>query len=208
MAIIIDFVTRKVVYTHTEAAELKERIKARFGDTLPKHFESALSKPQVKPYMHGDVHNVSYRVKTKRHNQPMPVPCEFTAESCLKREDAYILGDRCIDGIDEPCPWLDTKYGVTLSFLRSLPDGTKVFVTTRSDLVATEDYARELKRLDSQVYILAVSGMDAEWDRANEPGAPSRERRINAVKVLRDAGIMAMLELHHVPTKAKKGQVA
>lgn len=185
-------------------SEIQNRLCARFGENLPAHFARCMRKPQRQPYMHGDVHNVSYRKTKSRHfNRPYPVPCEVTAESCVKRGDTHVLGSRCIDGVDEPFPWMDMKYRVSLAFLRSLPDGAEVHITTRSDLIAHDEYVTELKRLNVCVRILFRSGANDSWTRLNEPGAPSLTRRQIAVDKLRSLGIDAKSEFHEIPGGAK-----
>lgn len=181
-------------------AGVRERLGARYGDHLPAHFKRCMARPQAKPYMHGDVHNVVYRRRMKLWNRPMPVPCEVTPESCLKREGAYILGDRCLEGIDEPLPWMDRKYEVTLNLLRALPAGAEVWITTRSDLVACEEYVAELKRLDARVRILCPAWKGDDWIRQNEPGAPSKTRRLAACVKLRELGVRAAMDFHELPT--------
>lgn len=182
----------------SEMTDMLSRMEARFGDKLPAHFRRCLSKPQARPYMHGDVHNVSYRKPRKGEifNRPYPVPCYVTAESCLKQGDALILGSKCREGRDEPFPWMDQKYRSSLNFLRSLPDQTVVHITTRSDLIAHEDYLREIVRLHASVTILCPAWASDEEIRRIEPGAPSKARRIKAVERLREFHVRARMEYH------------
>lgn len=176
--------------------ELKGRIEARFGDTLPKHFKTLMAKPQSQPYMCGDVSSVKYRDKQKNFNAPMPVPCEVTIESCARDANGILtLGGKCVEGIDEAFGWIDLKYQVTLNFLRSLPDGTEINIQTRSDLVAQELYVAELNRLKATVHILFTSN-DEQWHRTNEPGAPSLQRRQEAIKVLKEFNIQSSMAMH------------
>lgn len=189
-------------------AEIRERLRSRFGDNLPKHFEQAISKPQLKPYMYGDVSNVSYRKRIAHFNQPMPAACEVTAESCAMRGDAYILGRDCLLGIDEPFPWMDVKYRVTLEFLKSLPDGSKLEIITRSDLIAHDDYMTELKRFRTKITILCPKWCDDAKLREIEPGAPSKERRIRAADKLKAHGFNAAMEYHNIPKRRRKGGAA
>lgn len=187
---------------------IRERLRDRFGDKLPKHFEQAMSSPQAKPYMYGDVSNVSYRKRIAHFNQPMPLACEVTTDSCREVGGVYQLGLNCIDGVDEPFPWMDVKYRVTLEFLRSLPDGAKLEITTRSDLVAHDDYVAELKRLQTRITILCPKWCDDAKLRELEPGAPSKERRIRAADKLKLLGFNAAMEYHDIPKRRRKGSVA
>lgn len=191
MAVVYDLFTKQVITSIPGTsnpnyyAAIKERLEARFGGNLPYHFKRAMNKPQTQPYKYGDCHNVKYRPKVRNFNSPMPVPCEVTQESCHKDEYGnLVLGLMCHQGTDEPFPWMDAKYKVSLSFLRSLPDGCKLIINTRSDLIAHEDYVHELKRLKVEVNILYVTDDDV-WNRLNELGAPSFERRKLAINTLR-----------------------
>ncbi len=200
--------SRQIVYIPWPKAEeaecswsytqVKASIEARFGKDLPEHFSKAMSSPQRQPYMYGDIHNVKYRSRSPHFNKPYPVPCEVTAESCRSvgkgKDKLYILGDGCTKGLDEPFPWMDCKYGVTLNFLKSLPNRSKLTIHTRSDLVACPAYVDELKRLRVHVTIWYCT-VDEQWNRHNEPGAPSYERRKKAYEVLIDCGINAELRL-------------
>ncbi len=201
MAIIIDIFTKQVIIHTTGYDAIRQNIIARFfGDGLPKHFKACIAKPQKQPYMHGDVSNVSYRKKLRaKHtifNSPTPVPCEVTIDSCVKVDGILTLGSQCELGIDEPFPWMDHKYGVSLSFLKSLPDGTELNIFTRSDLIAHDDYMPELKRLNVTVSILYMT-KDDQVNRVNEPGAPSYKRRSIAVERLKSLGINARLKRHN-----------
>lgn len=213
MSNIIDLFTRKLIVAAIQGAEFKPynevraRIEARFGDNLPKHFKRTMAKPQAQPYMHGDVHNVVYRKKLKNFNSPMPVPCEVTQESCAKLGEHLILGMDCCAGIDEPFPWMDSKYQVTLNFLKSLPNGTKLMIFTRSDLIAHDDYVAELQRLDCTVNLL-YTDKNEEKNRINEPGCPTYKRRYKANMKLNQSGIQSTMKRHSFSLKAVKNAVA
>ena len=84
--------------------------------------------------------------------------------------------------------------------MRGLPFNTKLNIYTRSDLIASQDYIDELKRLNVNVGII-YSSKDDDLNRLNEPGAPSYNRRAYAVKNLVDAGIKAKLVEHTIKTK-------
>lgn len=213
MATIIELFSKRVLAVNPHEYELKdtkrhysemqERIIARFGDNVPAHFKTAMSKPQKQPYMYGDVHNVKYRVKSRNFNKPYPVPCEVTASSCVKNNSYLVLGSKCIDGIDEPLPWMDHKYQVTLSFLKSLNNGTWLKIFTRSDLVAHDDYVQELRRLKVEVTILYASE-DDDFNRTIEPGAPSYKLRMQAFNKLDDCGISVTMLKHELPVTFKE----
>lgn len=186
-------------------ADIRESIEARFGETLPKHFGRCMAEPQKQPYMYGDVHNVQYRIKSnKLFNSPYPVPCEVTTDSCHRVQGVLTLGTNCIKGDDEPFPWMDCKYEVSLNFLKSIPNDTKLNIFTRSDLIAHDDYINELKRLDVNVTILYTSDND-EINRQTEPGAPSYKRRLKAACKLNMLGIHVELKKHNIKVKLKVG---
>jgi hypothetical protein len=56
------------------ATAVRNRLRDRFGDKLPTHFERAMQAPGSKPYAYGDVSNVAYRKSVLHFNEPMPVP--------------------------------------------------------------------------------------------------------------------------------------
>lgn len=184
-------------------AEIRERFQARFGDNIPAHFAKVMANPQKQPYMHGDPHNVSYHTKQKLFNEPMPIPCEVTFDSCHRIAGQLVLGSKCERGVDEPFPWMDKKYEVTLNFLRSLPNGTSLIIHTRSDLIACSKYVTEFLRLAVQIRILYTSENESVV-RSIEPGTPSFERRKSAVKCLKEHGINARLMHHSIPEKFVK----
>ena len=150
--------------------------------------------------MYGDIHNVQYKERLVLFNHPFPVPCEVTLESCFRdRTETLVLGADCKQGIDEPFPWLDTKYKVSLTFLQSLPDKTRLIVYTRSDIVAHDDYIAEFRRLNVSINILYTSTND-DQNRITEPGAPSFKRRGQAIDKLRSLGIDCLLLSHEIPS--------
>jgi len=195
-------------------SEVREKITDRFGNDLPEHFKDVMAEKQIKPYMFGDAHNVEYKKEMDNFNDPIPVPCEVTMESCQKTEcldedcnsiscGELVLGNDCINGIDEAFQWIDLTYKVTLNFLKSLPDDTKLFIYTRSDLVAHDLYLEQLKRLNVDVTILYTS-KDEELNRRRESGAPSFKRRKIAYKKLKDAGIDVYMFKHKIARKKRK----
>lgn len=202
MAIIIDLFTKKVLAINPESIEesdikpysyYRALMEARFGDSLPKHFKRLMSKPQGQPYMCGDPHALKNRAKCPNFNKPFPVPCEITIDSCIRIDGVLTLGSKCEQGIDEPFAWLDHKWKSSLNFLKSLPSGTKLNIFTRSDLIAHDDYVKEIKRLDVFVTILFAT-KNPEQGRYDEPGAPSFKRRQEAVLKLKECNISATLQ--------------
>lgn len=174
-------------------SRVKNSIEARFGENLPKHFARRMSRPQPQPYCDGDTMAVKYGKRNSLFNQPYPVPCLVTPESCVRDGDTYLLGSNCAYGTDEPFPWMDHKYQCTLNFLRSLPDGARVEIQTRSDLVAHDDYIAEFKRLNVSITVLYLTA-NGDLLRFLEPGAPSFKRRKHAVARLKEHGIKARLQ--------------
>lgn len=177
---------------------VRHNIEARFGDKLPNHFKRAMLKPQSQPYRFGDPHAVTYRTKQNNFNKPFPVPCEVTAKSCTKFKGRLQLGSMCLQGIDEPFPWSDSKNQVSLRFLKSLPKGTKLDIMTRSDLIAREDYISELLGLDVTVHILIPTFISDAELRQLEPGSPSIKRRLAAVEKLKQLGIKVFAKYHTI----------
>ncbi len=184
---------RKSISANPHFDRVKESIEARFANDLPKHFARRLSKPQSQPYCDGDPHAVKYGKRNSTFNHPYPVPCLVTRESCNQFEGTYLLGENCAQGTDEPFAWMEMKYQCTKEFLRSLPDGARVDIQTRSDLVGHDDYIAEFERLNVNIRILYLTA-DESLLRFLEPGAPSYKRRKTALDRLRQHGIKAKME--------------
>ena len=80
--------------------------------------------------------------------------------------------------------WMDTKYGVTKELLKIFSHYNYPYIIfTRSDLVAHDDYMALLRK-DLCSVQFSISGNNNRFTRVIEPGAPSYERRLAALKKL------------------------
>jgi DNA repair photolyase len=86
------------------------------------------------------------------------------------------------------------RHGVSLRMLEYLKDiEYPVMINTKSNLVATDDYVKALadNKARSAVHITMITS-DEEISKKLEPGAPSYAKRLEAVKILNDAGVLAI----------------
>lgn len=101
--------------------------------------------------------------------------------------------------------WLDVKYGVTAEMLKILTFYRYPYIVfTRSDLVAHDDY---LKLIDKDLAAIqfSISGNNNKLARMMEPGAPSYQRRLKAIRKLRDAGVWTSVRINPLFPKYPDG---
>ena len=92
--------------------------------------------------------------------------------------------------------WMDAKYGVTKELLKIFNFYRYPYVIfTRSDLVAHEDYLQLLDP-DLAAVQMSISGNNQRFIRSIEPGAPSYQRRINALATMTKAGIWTTVRVN------------
>ena len=204
MAIIIDLFTKKVLAVNPESvhgevhettlagidwySKVMERVEARFGDSFPKHFKTTMKAAskygQDYPYMWGCTHNVkTSKKRDSRFNSPMPVPCRVNPEV-----DTLNLSLNHGD----PLAWLDLKYRTAYNHVIAR-QGKPLTITTRSDLIAHDDYVEAMDKRNHAV-VIVLSKYDAETTRRREPGAPSNERRMEAYNKLKQLGFNVSLK--------------
>lgn len=153
----------------------------------------------------------------KMWNEPHPFPIDIS----LVRKEFYkafetdkmsrwarILRQRVplrIGSMSDSFMWVDKKYGVTKELLRILNHYQYPHVIfTRSDLVAEDEYLELLNPTLATVQ-MSLSGLNEELTRALEPGAPSPERRLRALRVLADRGIWTAVRLNPLLPKYPDG---
>lgn len=96
------------------------------------------------------------------------------------------LGKYVSEGGSDPFNWIDSKYGVTKNLLKQ-NYGKPLTISTRSDLIAHDDYMKSLNPKLHKIKI-HLTGDHERVMRLLEPGNPSFKRRIKAAKKLREAG--------------------
>jgi DNA repair photolyase len=92
----------------------------------------------------------------------------------------------------DPYQPAERRYGVTRKMLEALAGerGLRVFVTTKSDLVARDsDVLLDVARHNDVRVGITVTTLDAALARKLEPYAPAPERRLGAVRKLAQRGV-------------------
>jgi DNA repair photolyase len=98
----------------------------------------------------------------------------------------------------DPYQPLERRMGLTRAILEELARhrGLRVHVTTKSDLVLRDlDVLKEIAARSVFDVNLTVTTVDAGLARSLEPRAPTPEKRLRAIRALREAGIEARLLL-------------
>jgi hypothetical protein len=124
---------------------------------------------------------------TSRGGSPVPYSLKFQIPN-FKFQGQIILGEDFMDNNGpEPLPWMDRKYKITLPELDK-----SLLIFTRSDLIAVDEYVKNLDR-DVQVYFVTDNIKDeAKW-KMRYPGAPSLKRLNNAADKLRRKGLISQI---------------
>lgn len=161
---------------------------------------------EVDTYGRGCVHNCTYCYAKEiltRHgywNEPMPFPVNLaeirkifytvfeTDRSSRWRE---ILEKRVplrIGSMSDSFMWTDKKFKVSLEFLKILKFYKYPHIIfTRSDLIATQEYVDAMDPSLASIQF-SMSGGNEAIVRKLEPGAPSVQRRLEAMKTLAECG--------------------
>ena len=92
---------------------------------------------------------------------------------------------------------IEAQKGISLNFMQYLSDiAYPIMVNTKSALIGREDYVRALadNKGGAAVHMTAISS-DGILNKKLEPGAPSFEKRMLAVKALTDAGVRVVARI-------------
>lgn len=169
---------------------------------------------EVDTYGRGCIHECGYcyaKAQLTVHgywNNPIPVPADISDiremfytifETDKKNKWRSILEKRVplrIGSMSDSFMKVDPKYKVTLEFLKILKHYNYPFVVfTRSDLVASDVYMKELDpRLCSIQF--SLSSVNDRLNKLIEPGAPSSTKRLEAVKKLTDSGFITTVRIN------------
>jgi len=133
-------------------------------------------EPHNEPYK-GDLHNLTWSGHPSK-GQPVKAMMNVDPQGHLGKEVA--------SGGSDPFMWLDTKYGATKKVLQEHA-GKPLKISTRSDLIAHDDYIQHLDKKNHSIDIHTL-GDNASSNRVLEPGAPSFKRRIQAYHKLKNLG--------------------
>lgn len=169
---------------------------------------------EIDSYGRGCVHNCTYCYAKELligrgfWNRPMPFPVNlseirkimytvFETDKPNKWRD--VLSKRVpvrIGSMSDSFMWMDYKYKVTQELLRIFNYYRYPHIVfTRSDLAAHDDYMAIYDKSLISIQF-SISGDDDKITRLVEPGAPSAERRLRALKKLNDAGFWTTVRLN------------
>lgn len=172
-------------YNEPHWQQFHERFRdSEFGNKAIKEHQ----KLHDEPYKYGDTHDIqwgNYPAELKVHghwNKPFSLPVKTHPDKV-----GGILGRNVHEGGVDPFQYMDRKYRTSYNTLKDHKD-LPLEIHTRSDLIAADDYIKELNPNKHTVHIHFFTDND-EVGKKLEPGAPSFKRRLKAVKKLREAGI-------------------
>jgi len=169
---------------------------------------------EVDTYGRGCVHNCVYCYAKEiltRHgywNEPMPFPINLAEirkifytvfETNRKSKWREVLEKRVpirIGSMSDSFMWADKKFKVSLELLKILRFYRYPHIIfTRSDLIATQDY---VDAMDPELVSIqfSMSGGNETLVRKLEPGAPSIQRRLEALKVLAECGFWTTVRIN------------
>ncbi len=98
-----------------------------------------------------------------------------------------VSGRVCMSTLSDPYQPLEKKIELTRSILRNLDKNTELSILTKSDLVLRDiDVFREFKRIEVG---LTVNSFEGRVKKVLEPFSPDNEKRIRALKELKENGI-------------------
>jgi DNA repair photolyase len=163
---------------------------------------------QIDTYLDGCTHDCSYcfaKIEGERNNQwnnPFPVPLDITHiwkqlyltfEAGTKEHQlSPFLEKRVplrIGSLSDPFIPLEKKLHITKELITLLNYYKYPYlIITRSDLVSEKEYLEILNPELSSVHI-SIPSLNAEKTKLIEPGAPSPQRRIETIRILREEGI-------------------
>lgn len=171
--------------------EVQERQLEGFDPSVLERVKQVEQIGSNEPYIGRSIHNqVYYKNRPERVGHANQLPL-----------NNYIpdgqLGRDVLNGGADPFAWLDSKYGVGKRALE-MHKGKDLNITTRSDLIAHDDYIELLDPKRHKVGIVIPNAND-RISRVIAPGDPSQKRKINAAKKLKDQGIDVTIYLEGIP---------
>jgi len=154
-----------------------------------KAIDAAEKSGSNEPYVgSGSLNNILY--KDKKYS-----PAE--AELPIKNyKPDGLLGREVKAGGPDPFAWLDTRYGVGRKALEAHAD-KPLTINTRSDLIATKDYSRLLKK--NHKVIFHVGNGNPQLNRIAAPGSPSLSRILTAAENLKSQGVDVSIDFDDLP---------
>jgi DNA repair photolyase len=169
---------------------------------------------EIDTYGRGCIHNCSYCYAKEiltRHgywNEPQPFPLNmaevrkifytvFETDKASKWREVLTQKIPLRLGSMSDCfMWLDRKYRVTYELLKILKFYQYPYIVfTRSDLVAHDEYIDVMDK-DLCSIQFSICGGNERLSRILEPGSPSVERRLTALKKLNDEGFWTTVRIN------------
>lgn len=169
---------------------------------------------EIDTYGRGCIHNCVYcyaKAELTVHgwwNNPIPVPVDINEirktfytvfETEKNSKWRTIMENRIplrIGSMSDSFMWTDTKYKVTQELLKILKFYDYPYVVfTRSDLIANDEY---LKLIDPKLAAIqfSMSSTNETLLKKIEPGAPSANRRLKALKKLNENGYWTTVRIN------------
>ena len=169
---------------------------------------------EIDTYGRGCTHNCSYCYAKEiltRHgywNEPQPFPLNLadvrkifytvfeTDKSSKWREILEAKTPLRLGSMSDCFMWMDKKYKVTYELLKILKFYQYPHIVfTRSDLVAHDDYIDVLDKNLCSIQF-SICGGNEKISKVLEPGSPSVERRLTALKKLNEEGFWTTVRIN------------
>jgi DNA repair photolyase len=179
-----------------------------------KDCEHCFYRFEIDTYGRGCVYNCaycyakSYLSSWGYWNEPMPFPIDIAKirklfatifETDKKHKLRTIMEQSVplrIGSMSDSFMWMDKKYKVTLELLKILRFYEYPYIIfTRSDLVADNEYMREMDTRLASVQ-MSLSSINAELTRQIEPGAPAPRKRLAALQTLSQNGFWTTVRIN------------
>jgi DNA repair photolyase len=169
---------------------------------------------EIDTYGRGCVHNCAYcyarsYLSIRRYwNEPIPFPIDIAAirkifatvfETSKPNKFRPLLEKRVplrLGSMSDTFMWMDKKYRVTLELLKILRFYRYPYIIfTRSDLVADDEYLREMDPQLASVQ-MSISSINDRLTRQLEPGAPAPRKRLQALQKLAAHGFWTAVRIN------------
>lgn len=183
---------------------------ANFHDSCSK----CLYAFEIDTYGRGCIHDCQYcyaKDSLTKHgswNRPFPFPIDLSEirklfytvfETDKKSKWRSVMESRTplrIGSMSDSFMWMDKKYGITLELLKILSHYNYPYIIfTRSDLIATDDYIRAMRK-DLCAIQFSICSNNERLTKIAEPGAPNNKRRFEALKKLNQEGFRTAVRIN------------
>ena len=175
---------------------------------------SCFHRFEIDTYGRGCLHNCAYcYAKSYLHvrkywNEPMPFPIDIVAlrkafytvfETDKKSKYREILERKIplrIGSMSDSFMWLDKQFRVTQELMKILSFYQyPSLIFTRSDMVAEDEYIEVMDPKLTQIQF-SMSSINEKLTRQIEPGAPSPERRLAALRKLKENNFKTVVRIN------------